>query len=701
MFRAWCWVALFLLSHSVAHAADAQPPVPASATISDLVHQHVERFQKVQELKARKSSLEREAAGGNAARAGGAAKGFTADHQVATKLGSQLESLAGQLNNKLRAAVSETSTNVAALRRDWEDVRTQLLEGEAALFDVRGKQRAASHLASLLSFDNRWFWLFSVLAVAVVAGACVYERRQEFRRLLNGGRARTLGLSRLLLGLLVVLIGLTLVAFLGGDWIYQKIVEVAAGQQDPRSMARQILDQLDQEIISLQEACAVSEQARQQATDGGGRSLAVELHPGLPAAWNTFRQELRQLGEKLAAQKAVAEQIQADAQQLEKIDQEVTTNTQAIASLHTWQQLIRFGLGATLFSLSLGGALLFSRIERQRSQTNANTCPLCLHVGTLQPKNAVQGSRGNVLQMLECDNRDCKFELPALHQAMSRLCFPTLGLPATGKTTWLAMTYRQLNHGKYPSYVQFERIKSRSSNEFDRYVKEILELRQALGGTQKEVIPHPLVFNLRDHDRLGSSNVLVTVFDYSGEVTREMTIDDARRQRALEADGYFFFLDPTLPSDEQADALNRFREDVRLIKRVQAGRSLCVPVALVLSKLDLMAEQAFARRMGKNSLTRFYEELRKIDPLQTTMSRQVIEARSELVARLRPTIWPGWEIEKTISDLFGDRFLYFPQTPYGLDDLGQRDLRNRMITPFAILEPLLWLLHMNGYPVLK
>jgi hypothetical protein len=32
--------------------------------------------------------------------------------------------------------------------------------------------------------------------------------------------------------------------------------------------------------------------------------------------------------------------------------------------------------------------------------------------------------------------------------------------------------------------------------------------------------------------------------------------------------------------------------------------------------------------------------------------------------------------------------------------LGEKDLNKRTINPYGILEPLLWLLHMNGYPVL-
>ena len=80
---------------------------------------------------------------------------------------------------------------------------------------------------------------------------------------------------------------------------------------------------------------------------------------------------------------------------------------------------------------------------------------------------------------------------------------------------------------------------------------------------------------------------------------------------------------------------------------------------------------------------------------------ELIQRRSELITRLCEMIWPGWKIVRQIRDLFGDRFMFFPMTPVGLDQPGVDDLTQRNIEPYGIIEPLLWLLHMNGYPVLN
>jgi hypothetical protein len=92
--------------------------------------------------------------------------------------------------------------------------------------------------------------------------------------------------------------------------------------------------------------------------------------------------------------------------------------------------------------------------------------------------------------------------------------------------------------------------------------------------------------------------------------------------------------------------------------------------------------------------------LSRIDQSAATLSLDLIRRRSDQVAQLRDVIWPNWEIERQVRGLFGDRFMFFPMSPVGLNELGEEDLNKRTINPYGILEPLMWLLHMNGYPVL-
>ncbi len=192
------------------------------------------------------------------------------------------------------------------------------------------------------------------------------------------------------------------------------------------------------------------------------------------------------------------------------------------------------------------------------------------------------------------------------------------------------MVYRELNRGNYPELVQFERIKSGSSDEFDLVVDEILNKKMGPMATQVGRIPHPLVFNFLDRDRFGASNILVNIFDYSGEVIRSQTIEDRQRQRALDGDGFFFFLDPTEPSETQSQALAGFREDLRRIKGLKAGRQIHIPVALCVSKIDLMVDEPYADPDGGGVIDHFYRDLGQVG---WDMSQRSIAARSRLTAR--------------------------------------------------------------------
>ena len=248
--------------------------------------------------------------------------------------------------------------------------------------------------------------------------------------------------------------------------------------------------------------------------------------------------------------------------------------------------------------------------------------------------------------------------------------------------------------------MEFQKITSQTTHDYDSIVEEILDSRLGTAATQRQRIPHPLVFNFRDRDWLGRSNPLVNIFDYSGEVTSDMGVDDYRRRRALDADGYLFFLDPTYPSQPQAKALTSFHEDLRLVKGVQSGRRLRTPVALCVSKIDLLVNQTYALPGGGDAIQWFYDEL----------ARSIRRAR-RWTGGHSVTLAVGIAIAGNLLAGLGDRAsgggafrradLFFPLTPVGLDGRGEIDLSLRTISPFGMLEPLVWLLEMNGYSILK
>ena len=159
-------------------------------------------------------------------------------------------------------------------------------------------------------------------------------------------------------------------------------------------------------------------------------------------------------------------------------------------------------------------------------------------------------------------------------------------------------------------------------------------------------------------------------------------------------------MDPTYPWHPQAEALKRFRKDLKSIKGLRKNESLHLPIAVCLTKIDLLPLVKSLGAEAEREAIRFYEALGQIDPTGIALNKDVIDRRSELTDELRKKIWPDWDMESQINDLFGGRYKFFPLTPVGLDGVGEADLRLRTIAPFGLVEPLAWLLEMSGYPTL-
>jgi len=608
----------------------------------------------------------------------------------------------------LKEAAEAVGKQEKSLREECRTVRTELAKKRMEVYQVEADQRIAGQLAFLLNVDNRWFWFFGLTAIVALAGVVTHERRHEIRRRLNGGKARAMGLSKVLNVLVILLVVVTLATFLCGDSIYHWLLQVGPGQV--RSPEVEIEEQnrlVKKEIETLSREKQEALESYDRAWDdwvNKARPAWLSADAGVLGAWKTLAARTREINVALHVQKGLAEQLKTDLEDLKKVQEQVTAIAQQRDENYRRRQLIKGELGLGLTGLATVGGLLFLRTVRRRQEKIRDTCPLCLAEGTFEPADGQTDDSLAVTGMVQCKNliseqpyEECEFTFLSVYRDMAKLCFPTLGLPSAGKTHWLAMTYRELIRGNYADRVQFKKVKSSVADDFERIVDGILNKRISTAATDIDRFPRPLVFNFSDRDRMGRSNVLVNIFDYSGEVTRAMTLKDRQRCRALEGDGFLFFLDPTKMSEFQAKALEDFSEDLLHVKKgVRAGKQIRTPVALCVSKLDLMVKQPYADRGGDGMIQDFY---RSLEGVGWGFDLPSIEARSKLVAELHDTIWPGWRIERKIHDLFGGRYMFFPLTPVGIDGRGEEDLEKRIITPLGLLEPLLWLLHMNGYPV--
>ncbi|MGI9460730.1 MAG: TRAFAC clade GTPase domain-containing protein [Pirellulales bacterium] len=579
----------------------------------------------------------------------------------------------------------------------WKKVLDQRLNVALQRDDAEREERRSKQSAFALGSEHRWFWLFSLLGICSLFLLFGIQRRHEIRTYLNGGQSHNLLLGRILIGCGAGVATLTLLLFIFSDGLLVTIFELSKPETAQSRVNKQTQDEQNKaEIISTQ----LSNQ--QKDLENLKTNLLSEMETLLPKQMAAeFFDQWWTLWETTAKLTGLQNVETACQQRFDKIVAEIENDQTAMVKANEdakhWlskaNQLCGF-IGLAALSLNCFGLIAFALSVRRTTDKRYRTCPLCLEENSLEADGNDQAHCTAVLS--ESPFEQCDFKFPSMFRPIPKLCFPTLGVPSAGKTHWLSMVYRQLNNGVFKEDIEFAKIRSDGSAYFDRLIDDILNAKVGPEATQTSSLPSPLVFNFIDNDKLGRSNILVNCFDYSGEVLSNMTLEDHQRKRAFDADGYFYFLDPTKPSDEQTAPLSDFRQDVRSVKNLKAGQKLRCPVALCVPKIDLLPSEPFAR--GSNVIDNFYDELGDIG---WGMDYGSIDRRSDLMQRLRNDIWPNWEIERQINDLFGGRFMFFPFTPVGLNEPGETDLSMRTISPVGIVQPLIWLLHMNGYPVLS
>lgn len=405
----------------------------------------------------------------------------------------------------------------------------------------------------------------------------------------------------------------------------------------------------------------------------------------------------------MAAAKAeqLEAQIKGDEDQLKsKVIGKTTSAIQA--------GLIRMGT-CGLFILAVVVPLTrVRRNHRRERDEQSRICPRCLNKDTL----AVDDSSTDVVEGLQarfrlmvCDA--CQYEIRENYVVQNRLCFPTVGIRASGKTHWMMMLYDQIKNANIPVASAIRKIPSREDERFDDLLRRLLYQGATLESTQLG-LPYPLTFHVHDADPLGANKTMVNLFDFSGEMV-DLSIDLSEfRSRALLCEGFTLFLDPTqvtrtarskpedLTIEEQIKALAQFAEEMHAIRGLSAEVPIDMPIAVCVSKVDLVASHNI---MGSQAIP-FVAELR--ETMNEKVDLALIQRRSQLCARAMPLMFQGWNVERTLRENFGGRYMFFPMSAVGLEgaELGVDDLSRRTITPCGMIEPLLWLLHMHGYCVL-
>ena len=242
--------------------------------------------------------------------------------------------------------------------------------------------------------------------------------------------------------------------------------------------------------------------------------------------------------------------------------------------------LIRLGAcGLFIFAALVPLALVRRRYRKDRVE-QSRICPRCLNKDTLDfaAGSADADDDQTMFRLKYCNH--CDYEIRENYISQNRLCFPTVGIRASGKTHWLLMLYDQIKNSNIPVASAIRKIPSREDARFDELVQRLLYAGRKLDATVYN-LPHPITFHVNDADPLGPNRSMVNMFDFSGEM-RNFDIDTNEfRRRALLCEGFTLFLDPSQVSEgtesieSQIECLTKFAEEMHAIRAWDPLESTC------------------------------------------------------------------------------------------------------------------------------
>jgi hypothetical protein len=622
-------------------------------------------------------------------------------------LRTQQQENATRALQQLRAAL-EAEARVA---EKWAEQETRLgiNLGQSETWGVRDELALHVNLAGVAINVTLWMVLVAVLA----AGFALFTVRRSWRRLYRSHRGGAIFVALLPalagIGLLLVLVRL------GGA---NPHAGTAAGPQrlksevaDRRKELGELKDQVDNPS-ELDQALVATREFVQKQRGLALRAWEKLLTPPNPAQGELagrFRQDEdaaynllhKALVESQVARLAAAEGtkvLERANKRKERLEQAVDRE-RGDALLRSG---IRLGVGVGLLLLALVPPYLIRRGPRHQLEEAAKRCPCCAQEDTLAPEN-IPGPNNRPLPYMRCI---CGYEFPASYRELPRLCLPTVGVPSSGKTHWLLTVYDRIKNQKVPVPASFTQEASMADEEFARLAKLLFGRQHERAPATQYGLGWPLLFHARDLGSFGGDAAMINVFDFSGELMKRSIYKDHLRAQALAMDGFVLFLDPTqvdelsmyeLRLEDQLEALDRFKKELREVRGLKVGARLDVPVAVCLSKLDLITVRNQIQTQAKPWLRELRTTLRD----RSYVTLEMLHRRSEMCEDALPSLFPGTDIRGILRSAFGNHFLFFPISVIGLEEsvLGQDELHHT--DPFGVVEPVLWLLHMHGYRIFE
>jgi hypothetical protein len=566
-----------------------------------------------------------------------------------------------------------------------------------------------------------------LLACAVVVAVVALRlRRKEMRLTLRkwerASQSRALATAGILLGLLTL-------SGCGGSpagsdsrpWVVREEERLNVSLAEATAKADFEMRRADQKWQATAEGWA-------KLVTAPGTSGKEEVDQVVREGETNLRNKLREV----AIDAKLAERLAKDAEQERATLAEEKAKLEGLIAGAKWRSAaisgVRIAFAVVLFALCIWPFWSARRARARAIRTAARTCPRCFRLGTLHVEQTDSDTRKTRYRRKKTDEDEedeeeaeaneedaeakcskCGLRIRKSYLTVPRLCFPTVGVRSSGKTHMLATAYDRVRKRSAPTTAAVQPARSTRDGEaerrFEQFIHLILIGRGEAGATDLS-LPDPILLHLKDTDPSEPNSALVNLFDYSGELVNPDVDVNQLKSTAVKMDGFMLFLDPTqlygdganVTLDQQLGMLDEFLDHMRKERRIPVGEQINVPVAVCITKFDLLLTE---NPIGGQSVAYIRELLENMNPPPKQMTPEVLQQRSHLVEEMLPLLFPGANIRAIIEGYFGKQLLFFPMSAVSLfeHELGIRDLERRTMAPFGVAEPILWLLHMHGYQV--
>lgn len=301
---------------------------------------------------------------------------------------------------------------------------------------------------------------------------------------------------------------------------------------------------------------------------------------------------------------------------------------------------------------------------------------------------------------------ECDFHVPGPCLGLPFVRIGASGTPNDGQSTWNVVAHQRMWSLGGLQDMFAARLPWSHNEEADRLYKELVDHGLRLPATHPNGSPyHRWTYCTRQSSFWGSREFTLNVEDYAGEIVRGMAVEDLCRQRLLDCDGLVMFVGPTKKPDHYLSALDSFFADLRARRCRSVNQIIDVPVALIVPKIDMLAETV-ADDGAASRIAKLIDEIRGCGPNNEGTTLQAIERRSMLIRKLPPEVMPMDRVVAMAEAVVGrDRVMVFPVATLGwhespvehLGSLGSKAAHDWLLEhAFGVLDPLLWLLHRLG-----